>query len=234
MASVDGPSFPPPSDMHPCLSFTFVHEIYFLLGDKEKTPKPFPFLELNLLPILYSNRTFIIQHTVNVKDSSPYSITPYSSAHPNSVKIAKITTTRHRLIILSSTEQYFDDSWLAYRFRLFRAGYPVALIKSHEGGRLWKNKSLIIAGMEKRAAMKSEIGWLISKPPIEDLVIPMILPAHVGTKRFFSEAQNSGLLTFDNFPSAAKEHLPTKLMKCLSKTASLSDGLGKGPKLMPP
>ena len=88
--------------------------------------------------------------------------------------------------------------------------------------------------MEKRAAMKSEIGWLVSKPPIEDLVIPMILPAHVGTKRFFSEAQNSGLLTFDNFPSAAKEHLPTKLMKCLSKTASLSDGLGKGPKLMPP
>jgi len=37
------------SDMHPCLSFTFVHEIYFLLGDKEKTPKSFPFLELNLL-----------------------------------------------------------------------------------------------------------------------------------------------------------------------------------------
>jgi len=38
------------SDMHPCLSFTFVHEIYFLLGVKEKTPKSFPFLELNLLP----------------------------------------------------------------------------------------------------------------------------------------------------------------------------------------
>jgi len=127
------------SDMHPCLSFTFVHETYFLLGDKKKTPQPFPFLELNLLPILFSDRTFIIQHTVNVKDSSAYSITPYSSAHPDSVKIAKVTTSRHRLITLSSTEQYFEDSWLAYCFRLFRAGYPVALVKSHEGGRLWKN-----------------------------------------------------------------------------------------------
>jgi hypothetical protein len=122
----------------------------------------------------------------------------------------------------------------SYCCRLFGAGCPVTLIKSHEGGHLWKNKSLIIAGMEKRAAMKTEIGWLISKPLIEDLVIPMILPVRVDTKRFFSEAQKSGLLTFDNFPRAANEHLSTKLMKCLSKTASLSDGLGKGPKLMPP
>jgi len=88
--------------------------------------------------------------------------------------------------------------------------------------------------MEKRAAKKMEIGWLISKPSIEDLVIPMILPAHMGTKSFFSEAQKSGLLTFDNFPRAAKEHLPTKLMKYLSKRASLSDGMGKTLKAMPP
>ena len=31
------------SDMHPCLSFTFVHQMYFLLTDTEKTPRPFPF-----------------------------------------------------------------------------------------------------------------------------------------------------------------------------------------------
>ena len=30
------------SQMHPCLIFTFVHEVYFLLGNKQKTPKPFP------------------------------------------------------------------------------------------------------------------------------------------------------------------------------------------------
>jgi len=64
--------------------------------------------------------------------------------------------------------------------------------------------------MEKRAAMKTEIGWLISKLSTEDLVIPMILPARVGTKHFFSEVQNSDLLTFDNFPRVAKEHFPTK------------------------
>jgi len=56
----------------------------------------------------------------------------------------------------------------------------------------------------------------------------MILPERVDSKRFFSEAQNSGLLTFDNFPRAVK-HLPTKVMKCLSETASLSDGLEKDP-----
>ena len=41
--------------------------IYFLLGDRKNSPKPFPFLEQNLLPILYSDHMFIIQHTVNVK-----------------------------------------------------------------------------------------------------------------------------------------------------------------------
>ena len=127
------------SQMHPCLSFTFVQEVYFLLGNKQKPPKPLPFLELNLLPILHSDHTFIIQHTVNVKDLSPYSITPFSSAHPDSIKIAKIATSRHRLITLSSTEQYFEDSWQAYCTRLIRAGYPGALVKSHEGGRLWIN-----------------------------------------------------------------------------------------------
>jgi len=64
--------------------------------------------------------------------------------------------------------------------------------------------------MEKRASKKKLIGWLISKPSIEDLVMPMILPARVGTKLFFLEAQRSGLLTFENFPRAAKDHLPTK------------------------
>jgi len=159
------------SQMHTCLSFTFVHEVYVLLGNKQKTSKPFPFLELNILPILYSDHTFIIQHTVNVKDSSPYSITPYSSAHPDSVKIAKITTSRHRLITLSSSEQNFEDSCRAYCTRLLGAGCPGALIKSHEGSRLWINKNLVIAGMEKRASKKKKIGWLISKPSIEDLVI---------------------------------------------------------------
>ena len=238
--------------MHPCLSFTFVHQVYFLLGNKQTTPKRLPFLDLNILPILYSDHTFIIQHTFNVKDSSSYSITPYSSAHPDSVKIAKITTARHRLITLSpteclkrlitslvwerervlkrlitlsSTKQYFEDSWQAYCTHLIGARYPSLLIKSHQASRLWINKvccsalqcvavccsvlqrqlfiqtqtktlwinkNLTIAQMEKRVSKKKEIGWLISAPSIEDLVIPMILPAHVGTKRFFSEAQRSG------------------------------------------
>ena len=152
------------SQMHPCLSFTFVHQVYFLLGNKQKTPKRLPFLDLNILPILYSDHTFIIQHTFNVKDSSSYSITPYSSAHPDSVKIAKMTTSRHRLttlssteclkrlitshvwerervlkrlITLSSTKQYFEDSWQAYCTHLIGARYPSVLIKSHQGSRLW-------------------------------------------------------------------------------------------------
>jgi len=129
------------SDMHSCLTFTFAHEVYFMRGNKEKTPAPFQFLELNLLPILYSDHTFIIQHTANVKDSSPYSITPYSSAHPDAVKIAKITTSRHRLIILSSMEHYFEVFWQAYRIRLIAAGYPGPLVKAHEGGCLLINKT---------------------------------------------------------------------------------------------
>ena len=88
--------------------------------------------------------------------------------------------------------------------------------------------------MEKQASRKKEIVWLLSKASIADLVIPVVLPTHTGTKRFFSGAQKSGLLTFDSFPRVANEQLPMKLMKCLSKTASLSDGMGKTPKWMPP
>ena len=122
-----------------------------MLGNKQKTPKPFPFLKLNLLSILYSDHTFVMQHTVNVKDSSPYPITPYSSAHPEAVKVAKITPARHRLMTLSSTEHYFEVFCKACRSRLTTAGYPGALIDVHEGRRLWKNKNIIIAVMERQA-----------------------------------------------------------------------------------
>jgi len=101
-----------------------------------------------------------------VKDLSPYSITPYSSSQPDAVKIAKIITSGHRLITLSATDQYFKTFWQAYRtcHGLIKAGYPGALVTAHEGGRLCKNKNLIIAGMEiflclsKTASLSNGLG----------------------------------------------------------------------------
>ena len=87
------------AEMHTYLSFTFVRKAYHLLGNKKVIPQPFPFLEINLLP----DHIFTIEHTVNVKDSSLYFMTPYSSSLPDAVKRARITTPRHRLITLSST-----------------------------------------------------------------------------------------------------------------------------------
>jgi len=84
------------TDMHTCLSFTFSHELYFMLGNKEKTPEPFPLLELNLLPILDSDHIFVIQHTVNVKDLSPYSITRRLL---NSATICVVWLTPHALLL---------------------------------------------------------------------------------------------------------------------------------------
>ena len=60
--------------------------------------------------------------------------------------------------------------------------------------------------MEKQVTKKKEVGWLLSKPSTADLVIPVILPARTGTKRMFSGAQKSGLLTLNSFPMASKEH----------------------------
>jgi len=83
--------------------------------------------------------------------------------------------------VLSFQDQRIALQTGSYRTRLILAGYPGALVKSL-GGRLWKNKNLILAGMEEQAAKKMEIGWLILKPSIEDLVLPVILPARTGTE----------------------------------------------------
>ena len=83
--------------------------------------------------------------------------------------------------MLSFKDQRMALQTGSYRTRLILAGYPGALVKSH-GGHLWKKNNLILAEMEKQAAKKMEIGWLILKPSIEDLVIPVILPARTGTK----------------------------------------------------
>ena len=87
------------AEMHTYLSFTFVHKAYHLLRNKKVIPQPCPFLEIDLLP----DHIFTIEHTVNVKDSSLYFMTPYSSLLPDAAKRARITTARHRLITLSST-----------------------------------------------------------------------------------------------------------------------------------
>jgi len=52
------------SGMHSCLSFTFVHEIYFLLGDKEKMPKPLSQVKTRMIKHIYSLcKTFTVCST---------------------------------------------------------------------------------------------------------------------------------------------------------------------------
>jgi len=97
------------TDMHTCLSFTFSHELYFMLGNKEQTPEPFPLLELNLLPILNSDHIFVIQHTVNVKDSSPYSGS-ITRRLLNSATIGVVCLTPHALL-LGYTQAHPPFNW---------------------------------------------------------------------------------------------------------------------------
>ena len=92
--------------MHPCMKFTYLTISMHITGKKLKTRKPLKFLAINLIPTLYDNHDFIIETQENIKDASesPFSITPFSSAQPKAVMLARISTTRHHNITLSSSE----------------------------------------------------------------------------------------------------------------------------------
>lgn len=81
--------------MHTCMKFTYVTISMHITGNKPEKSKPLKVLAINLIPTFYANHDFIIETKVNIKESSPYSFTPYSSAQPKAVVLARITTTRH-------------------------------------------------------------------------------------------------------------------------------------------
>jgi hypothetical protein len=79
--------------------------------------------------------------------------------------------------------------------------------------------------MDDKTQAKAEAGWRIDPPEICDTIIPLILSAQPKTQAWFSHAAKAGLTFFDEFPQEAKDKLPPKIIRCLTKTISLSTGI---------
>ena len=79
--------------------------------------------------------------------------------------------------------------------------------------------------MDHKAKAKAEAGWQIDTPEISDTIIPLILSARPGAQAWFSNAAKAGLTFFEDFPQEANEKLPSKIMRCLTKTISISTGI---------
>ena len=79
--------------------------------------------------------------------------------------------------------------------------------------------------MDHKAKAKAEAGWQIDTPEISNTIIPLILSARPGAQAWFSSAAKAGLTFFEDFPQEAKEKLPSKIMRCLTKTISISTGI---------
>ena len=79
--------------------------------------------------------------------------------------------------------------------------------------------------MDDKTQAKAEAGWRIDAPEISDTIIPLILSSRPGTQAWFSHAAKAGLTFFEDFLQEAKDKLPPKIMRCLTKTISLSTGI---------
>ena len=89
----------------------------------------------------------------------------------------------------------------------------------------YENRSTVMREMDNKAKEKAEAGWRIDAPEISDTIIPLILSARPGTQAWFSHAAKAGLTFFEDFPQEAKDKLPPKIMRCLTKTISISTGI---------
>ena len=72
--------------------------------------------------------------------------------------------------------------------------------------------------MNDKAKAKAEAGWRIDAPEISNTIIPLILGTRPGTQAWFSHAAKAGPTYFEDFPQEAKDKLPCKIMRCLTKT----------------
>ena len=88
-----------------------------------------------------------------------------------------------------------------------------------------ENRPTIMQEMDHKAKAKALSGWQIDAPEISNTIIPLILSARPGAQAWFSHAAKADLTFFEDFPQETKDKLPPKIMRCLTKTTSISTGI---------
>jgi hypothetical protein len=212
------------NSMDPCLTYTVESTITFLLGKKTKKKEgtATPFLDLNTIPTLYEDGKFRVEVDILPKPKATPPHTPWLSAQPLSVKLSTLQTERHRYLTRCTTELFFRKNWSCLVKDLTSVGYPTKHISHVEENLKYENRPTIMQEMDHKAKEKAEAGWQIDTPEISNTIIPLILSARPGAQAWFSSAAKSGLTFFEDFPQEAKEKLPSKIMRCLTKTISIS------------
>ena len=123
----------------------------------------------------------------------------FSSALPSAVKLGTVISQRIRYIAICSTEKAFNTVWDPY---------------------------YLLAKMDVKAARRGFTSW--DEDCDAERVVPLVLGARPGTKDYWREFRNLHFDSFEGFPQAALDHLPSKMLNSLTCTDSLSQQIGRG------
>ena len=88
----------------------------------------------------------------------------------------------------------------------------------------YSKRAALLAAMDAKATRRGFTSWDEGdNEHVTERVVPLVLGARPGTRDFWNEFKSLHLDTFDGFPRAALDHLPTKILNSLTCTSSLGD-----------
>ena len=79
----------------------------------------------------------------------------------------------------------------------------------------------LLAKMDTKAARRGFTSW--DEDDDGESVVPLVLGARPGTREYWRDFKDLHLDSFEGFPQAALEHLPSKMLNSLTCTDSLAD-----------
>ena len=112
-----------------------------------------------------------------------------------------------------SKEELFEKSWMRFRRALETRGYPGSWLDHARGGLKWSDREGMIAGMDKKRALKREQG------PHQggcNKAVVVVVASKPGVEKWWNRCREvGGLLDLEGLNPEVRERLPKRLMLCL-------------------
>jgi hypothetical protein len=140
----------------------------------------------------------------------------FESAHPEALKRGMVRGELCRFLTRCSKEELFEKSWMRFRRALETRGYPGSWLDHARGGLKWSDREGMIAGMDKKRALKREQG------PHQggcNKAVVVVVASKPGVEKWWNRCRAvGGLLDLEGLNPEVRERLPKRLMLCLSRT----------------
>jgi hypothetical protein len=150
-----------------------------------------------------------------------YMHAPFSSALPSAVKLGTVISQRIRYITICSTEEAFNTAWSPYHAYFLSVGYSGGMLAKITERYSYLSRASLLAKMDTKAARRGFTSW--DEDDDGESVVPLVLGARPGTTDYWRDFKDLRLDSFEEFPQAALEHLPSDMLNSLTCTDSLAD-----------